>query len=173
MLTVERIGELFAALDEELGRRDVIGEVGICGGAVMCLVFQARRATKDVDAVFEPAGEIRAAAKVVAARQGVPEDWLNDAAKAFFHADPPREDLLDLPNLRVWAPTAGYMLAMKCIAARFDGYDLDDVRFLIEYLLLRKPDDVFRIIERYCPKRMIPQRTQFLVEELLPEQKDS
>ncbi|MCY3759984.1 MAG: hypothetical protein OXH50_01935 [Gemmatimonadetes bacterium] len=173
MLTVERIGELFAALDEELGRRDVIGEVGICGGAVMCLVFQARRATKDVNAIFEPADEIRAAARVVAARQGVPEDWLNDAARAFFHADPPREDLLDLPNLRVWAPTAGYLLAMKCIAARFDGRDLDDVRFLIEYLHLRKPDDVFRIVEKYYPNRMIPPGAQFLVEELLPQQKDS
>ena len=81
---------------------------------------------------------------------------MNDAAKAFFHADPPREDLFDLPNLRVWAPTAGYMLAMKCIAARFDSHDLDDVKFLIEYLHLRKPDDVFRIVERYYPKRMIP-----------------
>ena len=88
MLTIERIKELLTALDEELGKRDVIGEVGICGGAVMCLVFQARRATKDIEAIFEPAGEIRTAAKAVAARQGVPEDWLNDAAKAFFHADP-------------------------------------------------------------------------------------
>ena len=173
MLTIERIKELLTALDEELGKRDVIGEVGICGGAVMCLVFQARRATKDIEAIFEPAGEIRTAAKAVAARQGVPEDWLNDAAKAFFHADPPREDLFDLPNLRVWAPTAGYMLAMKCIAARFDSHDLDDVKFLIEYLHLQKPDDVFRIVERYYPKRMIPEKTQFLIEELLPEQKDS
>ena len=173
MLTVERIGELFAALDEELGRRDVVGEVGICGGAVMCLVFQARRATKDVDTIFEPAEEIGTAAKVVAARHGVPEDWLNDAAKAFFHAAPPRQDLLDLPNLRVWAPTAGYMLAMKCIAARFDRRDLDDVKFLVEYLHLRKPDDVFGIVERFYPKRMIPPKTQFLVEELLPQQEDS
>lgn len=173
MLTIEHIRELFAALDEELAKRDVVGEVGICGGAVMCLVFQARRATKDVDAIFEPAGEIRAAAKAVGARLGVPEDWLNDAARAFFHADPPREDLLDLPNLRVWAPTAGYMLAMKCIAARFDGHDLDDVKFLIEFLHLQKPDEVFRIVEGYYPKRMIPPKTQFLVEELLPQQKDS
>ena len=173
MLTDERIRELFTALDEELGKRDVVGEVGICGGAVMCLVFQARRATKDVDAIFEPAGEIRSAVKAVAARLGVPQDWLNDAARAFFHADPPREDLLNLPNLRVWAPTAGYMLAMKCVAARFDGHDLDDVKFLIEFLHLQKPDDVFRIVERYYPKRMIPPKTQFLVEELLPEQKDS
>ena len=169
MLTSDRIRERFTVLDEELGKKGVIGEVGICGGAVMCLVFQARRATKDVDAIFEPTREIRAAAKAVAARLGVPEDWLNDAAKAFFHSDPPREDVLNLPNLRVWAPTASYMLAMKCISARFDSHDLDDTKFLIEYLQLQSPADVFRIIEAYYPKRLIPPKTQFLIEEILPE----
>ena len=169
MLTIERIRELFSALDKELAKQGVIGEVGICGGAVMCLVFQARRATKDVDAIFEPTREIRAAAKAVATRLSVPEDWLNDAAKAFFHTDPPREDVINLPHLRVWAPTAEYMLAMKCISARFDSSDLDDTRFLIEYLQLKSPTDVFQIIEAYYPKRLIPPKTQFLIEEILPD----
>lgn len=166
MLSTERIKELFGALDEELRRKGVIGEVGICGGAVMCLVFKAREATKDVHAIFKPTQQVREAAKVVAARCGVPEDWLNDAAKGFFHADPPREDVLSLPNLRVWAPTAGYMLAMKCVSARFDSHDLDDTKFLIEYLHLQAPAEVFRIIEAFYPKRLIPTKTQFLVEEL-------
>jgi len=166
MLTIDRIKELFGALDDELRKQGVTGEVGICGGAVMCLVFQAREATKDVDAIFEPTQEIREAASRVAKRLGIPEDWLNDAAKAFFHADPPRQDVLSLPNLRVWAPTARYMLAMKCISARFDSHDLDDTKFLIEYLQLQAPAGVFEIIEAYYPKRLIPPKTQFLVEEL-------
>mgnify|MGYP006305852475 CR=1 FL=1 len=135
----------------------------------MCLVFQARRATKDVDAIFEPTQEIRTAAEAVATRLGVSDDWLNDAAKAFFHADPPREDVLSLPNLRVWAPTAEYMLAMKCISARFDSSDLDDTRFLIEYLQLKSPAEVFQIIGAYYPKRLIPPKTQFLIEEIMPD----
>lgn len=167
MLNVERIKELFKALDAELKRKGVIGEVGICGGAVMCLVFQARASTKDVDGIFEPTSEIRDAAKIVARRMGEAEDWLNDAAKGFFHSDPPREDVLNLPNLRVWAPTAKYMLAMKCVSARFDGHDLDDVTFLIEYLGLKTPKAVFSIIEKYYPKRLIPAKTQFLIEEIL------
>ncbi len=168
MLTIDRIKDLFRALDEELHKRGIVGEVGICGGAVMCLVFQARRATKDVDAIFEPTQQIRDAAKIVAARIGAPDDWLNDAAKAFFHVDPPREDVLSFPNLRVWAPTARYMLAMKCVSARFDSHDLDDTRFLIEYLQLQSTAEVFAVIEAYYPKRLIPPKAQFLLEELLP-----
>lgn len=168
MLTDDQIMQLFRALDRELCKKGVVGEIGICGGAVMCLVFKARAATKDVDAVFAPTREIRDAARNIASRMGIPPDWLNDAAKAFFHVDPPRQDVLDLPNLRVWSPTAQYMLAMKCISARFDSHDLDDTRFLIDYLKLRTPAEVFDIIQTYYPKRLIPAKTQFLIEELLP-----
>src|SRR3989338_6107306 len=101
MLDIELIKRLFRALNAELRRRKVIGEVGICGGAVMCLVFNARKATKDIDAIFSPAKEIRSAAKEVARKFSLPDDWLNDAAKGYFHADPPREDVLNLSNLRV------------------------------------------------------------------------
>ena len=169
MLSSDQIKQLFRVLDEELRKKGVVGEIGICGGAVMCLVFKARAATKDVDAVFAPTREIRDAAKSMAVRMGVPDDWLNDAAKAFFHVDPPREDVLDLPNLRVWAPTAQYMLAMKCVSARFDSHDMDDTKFLIDYLHLRTPAEVFDIIQAYYPKRLIPAKTQFLIEELLEE----
>lgn len=166
MLSADRIRELFHALDGALRTRGVVGEVGLCGGAVMCLVFEARQATKDVDAVFKPTAAIREAAKEVAGKLGASEDWLNDAAKGFFHADPPKQTVLDLPNLRVWAPAADYMLAMKCVAARFDTHDLDDVKFLLKHLRLSSPEDVFATIEAYYPRRLIPAKTQFLVEEL-------
>lgn len=170
MFTANQITQLFRALDEELHGKGVVGEVGICGGAVMCLVFKARPATKDVDAVFAPTREIRDAAKAVATRMGIHKDWLNDAAKAFFHVDPPREDVLELPNLRVWAPTAQYMLAMKCVSARFDSHDLEDTKFLINYLQLHAPAEVLDIIQAYYPRQFIPAKTQFLIEELLPQE---
>lgn len=165
------IRRLFSELNRELKKAEAIGEIGICGGAVMCVVFQAREATKDVDAIFRPTREIRRAAKAVAARLDLPEHWLNDAAKAYFHADPPREPVLELSNLRVWAPRADYMLAMKCVAARYDTHDRGDVLFLIRYLGLKKPEAVFSVVEKYYPRRLIPAKTRFLVEELLGEGK--
>lgn len=167
MLDVKTINQLFVDLNLELARKNVIGEIGICGGAVMCLVFNARSATKDVDAIFKPSKEIRSAANKVAKNHLISDDWLNDAVKLFFHVDPPREDVLNLSHLRVWAPKADYMLAMKCISARFDSHDKDDVLFLINYLNLESKEKVFSIIEQYYPKKLIPPKTQFLIEEIM------
>jgi len=96
MLDSKTILKLFDALNDELRDLGVCGEIGICGGAVMCLVFNARESTKDVDAVFRPTREIRRASKAVAAKLAVPEDWLNDAAKGFFLSQSPARPVLDL-----------------------------------------------------------------------------
>jgi len=167
MLDAKTILKLFEALNAELAARGVKGEVGICGGAVMCLVFRARESTKDVDAIFHPTSEIREASRIAAARLGLAEDWLNDAAKGFFLASPPVREVLELSNLRVWAPQAEYMLAMKCVSARFDSHDLDDTKFLLKHLGIKTPDEAFRVIEQYYPRQVIPPKTQYLLEELL------
>jgi hypothetical protein len=167
MLTADDIRRLFSALNDELGARGVVGEVGLCGGAVMCLVFKARPSTKDVDAIFAPTREIRRAAAIAGRRLGMAQDWLNDAAKGFFASDPPRENVLELSHLRVWAPVAGYMLAMKCVAARFDSHDRDDVIFLVRHLGLETPEQVFDIVEAYYPRGQIPVKARFLVEDIL------
>lgn len=166
MLDKRIILRLLRALNGELRKAGVRGEVGLCGGAVMCLVFEARKATQDVDAIFHPTRELRAAVRAVGRRFGLPEDWLNDAAKGFFLAEPPREEVLELSNLRVWSPRADYMLAMKCVAARLDTQDAGDVEFLIRWLGLKKPREVFDLIEKYYPRERVPARAQFFVEEL-------
>ncbi len=166
MLNTETILTLFNALNDELRLKGVIGEIGICGGAVMCLVFNARKSTKDVDGIFQPTKEIREAAGKVASKLSVPDDWLNDAAKGYFLSQPPSIEVLDLSNLRVWAPTAAYMLAMKCISARFDAHDADDVRFIIKHLKLTSPHEVFSIVENFYPKKHIPRKAQYFIEEI-------
>ena len=167
MLTVEKIRQLLDALNTELAKKGVTGEVGLCGGAVMCLVFKTRCSTRDIDGIFAPASEMREAIGTVGRKLGVAEDWLNDAAKGFFPGDPPKEDVIGLSHLRVWAPTAEYMLAMKCISARYDTYDKDDLVFLINHLKLKSANEVFDIVLKYYPEHSVPVKTRFFVEELL------
>jgi hypothetical protein len=167
VLKAEQIVELFEALNLELRKGSETAEVGIVGGAVMCLVFNTRAATRDVDAIFEPTELVRRLAAQIGEERGLPGDWLNDAAKGFIQGDFSRQDVLNLSNLRVWAPDARYMLAMKCMSARWDTSDRDDVMFLLGHLELTSPAAVYAIIEAYYPRKQIPPKTQFFIEEVL------
>ena len=166
MLTKERIRALFGQLNGLLRDRGEVGEIGIVGGAVMCLVYNTRAATKDVNAVFEPSSVIRELASQIAKGEELPADWLNDAAKGFILPGFAKQEVMTLSHLRVWAPEPRYMLAMKCISARWDSSDRDDVIFLIKELKLKEPTEVFEIIEAYYPHSRIPPKTQFFIEEL-------
>ncbi|RPJ13224.1 MAG: hypothetical protein EHM30_11930 [Desulfobacteraceae bacterium] len=66
------------ALNEKLRRRNVKGEICLYGGAVMCLVYDARPSTKDVDAIFQPADILREAAREIANEYELSDNWLND-----------------------------------------------------------------------------------------------
>ena len=71
-------------LNEKLRQQNVKGEICLYGGAVMCLVFDARPSTKDVDAIFHPSEIIRKAAKEIANELDLADDWLNDGVKGFL-----------------------------------------------------------------------------------------
>ena len=166
MLSQEKILQLLEEINTALKKRGELGEVGLIGGAVMCLVYNARASTKDVDAVFEPAAVLRAIAAEIAEQEELAPDWLNDAAKGFLLPGFLKDEVLNLSNLRVWAPEARYMLAMKCISARWDSNDRDDVIFLIRHIKLASPKKVFTLIENYYPQKRIPPKTQFFIEEI-------
>src|SRR5690606_23768854 len=88
--------EITASPDSSHAARE--GDAAASGGAVMCLALAAC----DVDALFRPAGVIRQAAALVAARAGVSEFWLNDAVKGFLSPRGDFDPYLELPNLRVF-----------------------------------------------------------------------
>ncbi len=166
MLTEKKIRELFEELNERLKAQGEVGEIGIIGGAVMCLVYQCRTATRDIDAVFKPANLIRKIASEMADAYSLNPNWLNDAAKGYIQNPIQKEDIIHLSNLRIWAPEPQYMLAMKCMSARWDTHDREDVIFLIQFLKIKTEKEVFRLIESYYPKKTIPPKTQFFIEEI-------
>lgn len=80
---------IIEALAEELTKRGVSAEMYVVGGAAIALAFDARRSTRDIDAVFEPKQVVYEAAAVVSKRRGLPPGWLNDAVKGFLAGDDP------------------------------------------------------------------------------------
>ncbi|HWO15957.1 MAG TPA: hypothetical protein VNM89_04520 [Solirubrobacterales bacterium] len=62
----EEIVDALTALAAELERRGVSAEMYVVGGAAIALAFDERRATRDIDAVFEPKGVVYEAAATVA-----------------------------------------------------------------------------------------------------------
>jgi hypothetical protein len=177
-LTREQILAALEALNRALAAREVMGELCLFGGAVMVLAFNARLATKDVDAVFQPAALVRQLAGLVGEAAGLPANWLNDGVKGYLSA---RHEVVPGPlpqfdHLRLIMPTPEYLLAMKCLASRIgagagEADDTADIAFLIRHLELRSPGEVMDIVTSYYPPRQIPVKAQFLVETLFEERR--
>jgi hypothetical protein len=161
---------LFAQLDQELEVQNVRGEIYLVGGAVMCLVHDARESTRYADAFFKPAKQLRAAAARVAAANGLAESWLNDAVKGYLSDKGSFSVYLELGHLTVYAADPAYLLAMKCLSARIgeEFHDIDDIRFLLRSLNVGDVREARAIIARYYPLERFPQKTLYLLEDLLP-----
>jgi hypothetical protein len=176
VLERDRIVRALDRLAGILRERGTQGEICLLGGTVMVLAFNARPATRDVDAIFEPVDLIREAAALVQAEQGLPEGWLNDGAKGFLseHHSVDAGDLPQFDGLRIVAPTAEYMLAMKCMASRIahadtDPSDVADIRFLLAHLGIRTPEAALAIVGRFYPAGRVPPRAAYLIESILTE----
>ena len=152
--------EALTALANELEGRGVSAEMYVVGGAAIALAFDERRATRDIDAVFEPKAVVYEAAAVVAEKLELPGGWLNDAVGS----DPAAAPVLDLPGLRCLAASPQTLLALKVLAHRV-GEDESDVRLLAAELGLSRAEDVLGIAERTYGDRLDP-AARFFVEQL-------
>ena len=170
-LSKSDIHKLFQELNHELANENRHGEIYLVGGAVMCLVFDLRQSTRDLDACFKPSNEIRQAAGRVALRNGLDEDWLNDGLKGFLSKQGGFDDYLQLSNLVIFTARADYLLAMKCLAMRIgeEFHDLDDVRYLLRYLNIKGYKSACTILSAYYPLTQYPQKTLYALEEILAE----
>ncbi|HTL92801.1 MAG TPA: hypothetical protein VL176_10665, partial [Steroidobacteraceae bacterium] len=96
-------------LNEDLRQTDTQAEVFLVGGAVMCLAYDARPSTQDVDALFRPVSSVREAAARVAVRANLDPHWLNDAVKGYLSEHADFAPFLELDHLRVMVAQAEYL----------------------------------------------------------------
>lgn len=80
LLDRSAIEDAFRRLGDRLARRGVVADIYIFGGAAMSMVYDSRRATRDIDAVFKPHGVVLEEARAVAEELGLPPWWLNEQA---------------------------------------------------------------------------------------------
>lgn len=164
-MTADEIKQYLEELNDELESLGIKGEICLYGGAVMCVAFNARPATKDIDAVFEPVRHIRKAAGRIAEAHGLRKDWLNYAVKMFL-VPHERRILFDLSYLKIYVPPPDYLLAMKTLAARANTDDRNDMELLIEMLSLHSAEDVLAIVRHYYPHKQVKAATQIWLEEI-------
>lgn len=161
----EEILTALNALAARLHQRGIEGELYVVGGAAIAIAFDARRATRDVDAVFEPKQELYTAAELVGAELNLPPGWLNDGAKGFVSGpDATAATALEVPGLRVLVASPRILLAMKVLAHRI-GEDDDDVRLLAAELGLTRADEILSVAEEIYGDRL-DAAARFFVEEL-------
>lgn len=161
----DEIVEALTALAAELDRRGVSGEMYIVGGAAIALAFDERRATRDIDAVFEPKTVVYEAAASIAEQRGLPGGWLNDAVKGFLEDDDHgAAPVLDLPGLRCLTASPRTLLALKVLAHRV-GEDEQDLRLLASELGLESAGEVLTLAEETYGDRMDP-AARFFVEQV-------
>jgi hypothetical protein len=167
-LSRDQIIRALELLDEGLADRGISASLYLVGGAVMCLALNEREATKDVDAWFTEPAAVREVARNVANELGLPDDWLNDAAKAFIPEGAGFELWRSLPHVEVLVADAATMFAMKCAAARTEE-DASDIRVLAERLGVSSASDAVALVLRYYPAERLPVRTRLLLEEMFDD----
>jgi hypothetical protein len=166
IFTLERLGDALNELGQIAYEAGRVIDIAIYDGSCLMLVSNFRIATADVDAVAaQDQAFIDKAAQTIAARRGWPRDWLNDGVRTYLS---PRVDGFEqhtlfrtypreeAPGLRVFVPTAEYMLAMKLMALRLDPgggkSDLEDILSLMQVAEMKEKGDILRFASRFYPE---------------------
>lgn len=167
------IERAFHRLGERLSRRGLTADVYVVGGAALAMAYDARRVTRDIDAVFQPHGAVLEEAWAVAEELGLPRWWLNDQASVYVArgGDAQAARVFEHAGLRVSAASAEHLLAMKVLAAR--RRDVEDIRFLVGRLGLSTVQQVLAVCTEVFPEEPVPERARLVLEDALEPDGDA
>jgi hypothetical protein len=170
LLDAQRIRALLVELGQRLDAQGLRARIFVVGGAAMALAFSTRRATRDIDAVFEPKAAIYDQAAKMAEEHGLPTDWLNDGVKGLLPDRVPTQvgTQFDATGLAVEVASAEYLFAMKAMAARAE-VDADDLRVLARHLGLHDVEQAVELVERFYSPLHLKPVTRYLLEDVLTE----
>ena len=166
------------------GRGEVL-DVAVYGGSALMLASNFRYASEDVDVrvVDRPWPPWLTELVAEIGRQlRLDEDWLNDGV--LFHLSTQASDRDDhvaygtFPRgqaeigLRVFVPTADYMLALKLKAMRIldpakGPQEASDIRHLMRIVGVSTAEDAIALLRRYFPRSAdAPEKLRFLLRHL-------
>lgn len=165
-LTKELFLEILEVLDEKLGENRLELSLNIYGGTVMMACFDARPATKDIDALFETSPIIDNILINIAETYDLDKNWINQDIR-----EPLRQlkqeslkEIYQFKNLKVFAPSAEQMLAMKILSARPEPFkDFDDAEHLIKILEIETLEQVLAIFDKYIGRRYLGDRQKMFL----------
>src|SRR5262249_32567075 len=166
--TKDDLATAFRELGELAVQAGKVIDLAIYGGSALMLVSNFRDTSWDVDAGASPDQSfIHQAAATVGRKRGWTPDWLNDGVRTYLSPPAESTDAHELfatypdetrPGLRVYVPTAEYMLAMKLMALRIDtgnGKDLDDILSLMQIVGLKTKNEIVETAARFYPEAKI------------------
>ncbi|QQK79231.1 ABC transporter substrate-binding protein [Salicibibacter cibi] len=158
--------EILETLNERLGENKLNMSLSIYGGTVMVVSFDVRPATKDIDAIFETSPQIETILTDIAETYGLAEDWINQDIK-----DPLKnvkeealKEIYSFDHLKVFAPGAEQMLAMKILSARAEPFrDFADAEYLIDFLEIETLEQVLEIFDKYIGRKFLRDRQKIFL----------
>lgn len=160
-MTAQDIEGYLAELGQELQSAGITQPVRLLmvGGAYMLTQFGNRPSTKDIDVLLEDIPDpsaspvylpLQNAVRAVAARHGLPTNWINDViGDALRNYGPTPTGTLwrVYAPLEVLVPERAYILALKLLAHRVQ--DEADIRVLCQKLGISTRDEARRILDTY------------------------
>ncbi len=165
-LDADGVRSLFRDLSDRLAEAGVSAQLFVVGGAAMALAYDRDRMTRDVDALFTPAPEVRRIVEEMSGPHGLEPDWLNDAVKGFLPgADEHPRTVFESDSLLVQVPSPGYLLAMKLHASR-DERDLEDAAFLFNRLGYTSAQDCIDLLTATYPTGQLLPRHRYIAEDV-------
>jgi hypothetical protein len=179
-ITQQELKEALAELGAIVRDAGKVIDIAIYGGSCLMLASNFRVATADVDAVaLADQGFVDHAAQIVAQRHGWPPDWLNDGVRTYLSPlaeTPEHHELLRgypdeaKPGVRVFVPTAEYLLAMKLMAMRIDSAsgqkDIADILNLLNVVGVKTKDDIITFAAAFYPEARTSGRLRLAIDQL-------